>query len=83
MSKVKSGGAVAQHKQRSGKRLGLKRSGGQAVRAGNIILRQKGMTYKPGKNVGMGRDFTIFSMIDGVVNFSKRFGKTVVNVRTA
>ncbi len=80
MSKVKSGGAVRQHHQRPGKRLGLKKSGGQIIKTGQIIVRQKGTTYKPGKGVGLGRDFTIFAMMDGVVNFSKRLGKTVVNV---
>lgn len=80
MSKVKAGGAVRQHHQRPGKRLGLKKSGGQAVKTGQIIVRQKGTVYKPGKGVGVGRDHTIFALVSGVVQFSKRFGRTVVNV---
>lgn len=80
MSKVKSGGAVAQHHQRPGKRLGVKKYGGQVIKTGQIIIRQKGSTYKEGKGVARGRDFTIFAMMDGVVNFSKKMGKTVVNV---
>jgi large subunit ribosomal protein L27 len=81
MSKVKAGGASAhQHHQRPGKRLGFKKSGGQVIKTGQIIVRQKGSTYKEGKGVGVGRDFTIFAMMDGVVNFTKKFGKTVVNV---
>lgn len=80
MSHVKSGGSVRQHKQRPGKRLGLKKSGGEAIKVGQIIVRQKGTKYKPGKGVKLGRDYTIFSMMDGVVNFSQRFGRTVVNV---
>lgn len=81
MSHVKAGGSGAhQHHQRPGKRLGLKKSGGQAITIGQIIVRQKGTLYKPGKNVGLGRDYTIFAMIDGVVRFSKRFGRTIVNV---
>lgn len=85
MSKVKAGGKVAQHAQgkRKGRRLGLKKSGGQSVIAGNIILRQRGAKYKLGKNTGMGRDHTIFALIDGVVAFGKRLGKTTVSVITS
>ena len=83
MSKVKAGGAVRQHHQRPGKRLGLKKFGGEKVITGNIILRQRGLRYKPGTGVGVGRDHTIFAMIEGVVKFSKRLGKTVVNVISA
>ncbi len=80
MSHVKAGGAVRQHHQRPGKRRGVKRFGGEKVISGNIIVRQKGAVYKPGKGVGIGRDYTIFAMIDGVVAFGKKWGRTVVNV---
>jgi len=82
MSKVKASGAVAQHAQgkRHGKRLGLKKSGGQAVKPGNIILRQRGAKYKAGQNVGMGKDHTIFALVAGSVAFSKKMGRTVVSV---
>jgi len=80
MSHVKAGGSTRQHHQRPGKRLGLKKSGGQEVKVGQIILRQRGQVYRPGLNVDMGRDYTIFAMKDGNVAFSKRQGKTVVNV---
>ncbi len=81
MAHVKAGGASAhQHHQRRGKRLGLKKSDAQVVKNGNIIIRQKGTKYKPGKNVGLGRDYTIYALIDGVVKFSKRLGRTIVNV---
>lgn len=84
MSHVKAGGSGAhQHKQRPGKRLGVKVGAGQVIKTGQIIVRQKGSTFKEGKNVKAGRDFTLFSLIDGVVHFTKRFGKTVVNVKTA
>lgn len=85
MSHVKAGGKVAQHAQgkRHGKRLGLKKSGGQVVKAGNIIIRQRGAVYKPGKGVGMGKDHTIFAMMDGKVAFGVRMGKTTVNVVAA
>lgn len=83
MSHVKAGGSVQQHAQgkRHGKRLGLKKSGGQVVITGNIILKQKGTKYKPGKGVGLGRDHTIFAMTDGTVEFTTRQGRTVVNVK--
>ncbi len=82
MSHVKASGSVRQHKQgkRHGKRLGIKLSGGQEVKTGMIILRQRGELYKPGKGVGIGRDHTIFAMMNGVVAFGKRFGRTVINV---
>nr|2V47_0 Chain 0, 50s Ribosomal Protein L27 [Thermus thermophilus HB8]4V5A_B0 Chain B0, 50S RIBOSOMAL PROTEIN L27 [Thermus thermophilus HB8]4V5A_D0 Chain D0, 50S RIBOSOMAL PROTEIN L27 [Thermus thermophilus HB8]4WQR_E5 Chain E5, 50S ribosomal protein L27 [Thermus thermophilus HB8]4WQR_I8 Chain I8, 50S ribosomal protein L27 [Thermus thermophilus HB8]4WRO_I8 Chain I8, 50S ribosomal protein L27 [Thermus thermophilus HB8]4WSD_E5 Chain E5, 50S ribosomal protein L27 [Thermus thermophilus HB8]4WSD_I8 Chai len=54
------------------KRLGVKRYEGQVVRAGNILVRQRGTRFKPGKNVGMGRDFTLFALVDGVVEFQDR-----------
>ncbi|MFZ1720949.1 MAG: 50S ribosomal protein L27 [Microgenomates group bacterium] len=83
MSKVKASGKVAQQsqKKRHGKRLGVKKFGGEKVIAGNIILRQRGARYKAGQGVGMGKDHTIFAMIEGIVEFGKRFGRTVVNVR--
>ncbi len=82
MSKVKASGKVTQHAQgkRHGKRLGLKKAGGEVVKAGNIILRQRGAKYKAGKGVGMGKDHTIFAMIDGIVSFGKKWGRTVVQV---
>lgn len=83
MSHVKAGGSVNQHSQgaRKSKRLGLKKNGGETVKLGQIILRQRGAKYKPGKNVGIGCDDTIFAMKDGIVAFSQRFGRTVVNVQ--
>ncbi len=85
MAHVKGSGKVRQQSQqkRRGKRLGLKKFGGEAIQVGQIILRQRGMVYKPGKGVGVGRDHTIFAMQDGVVKFGKKHGKTVVNVVAA
>jgi large subunit ribosomal protein L27 len=82
MAHVKGSGSVTQHAQgkRHGKRMGVKKFGGETVKTGHIILKQKGAVYKTGKGVDMGRDYTIFAMQDGQVKFSKRFGKTVVNV---
>lgn len=82
MSHVKASGKVAQHAQgkRHGKRLGLKKSGGEKIQVGQIIVKQRGAKYKTGKGVGMGKDHTIFAMIDGLVKFGKRFGKTTISV---
>ena len=65
------------------KRLGTKVFSGQRVTAGSIIVRQKGTRIKPGKHVGLGRDYTIFSLVEGVVEFSERNGRTVVSVTPA
>lgn len=83
MSHVKAGGSVRQHHQRKGKRLGLKKFAGEKVATGHIILRQRGAKYKAGKGVAMGHDQTIFAMMSGVVQFSKKWGKTIVHVVTA
>ena len=80
MSHVKAGGSARQHHQRSGKRLGVKLFGGQKVKTGQIVIRQKGTKYRVGKNIGLGRDFTLFALKDGLVKFTKRFGRTIVNV---
>ena len=63
------------------KRLGLKKFGGQVVKAGNIIVRQRGTVHNPDKNVGMGKDHTLYALIDGTVAFSKKRGdKSFVSV---
>jgi large subunit ribosomal protein L27 len=82
MSHVKAGGSVHQHAQgsRKGKRLGLKKACGEQVLAGHIIMRQRGARYKAGKGVGMGHDHTIFAMQAGKVGFTRRWGRTVINV---
>ncbi|NCN45108.1 MAG: 50S ribosomal protein L27 [Candidatus Pacebacteria bacterium CG10_big_fil_rev_8_21_14_0_10_36_11] len=82
MAHVKGSGSVTQHAQgkRHGKRFGVKKSGGSVAKVGQVIIRQKGAKYKAGQGAKMGKDYTIFSMIDGVVTFGKRFGKTLVKV---
>jgi len=84
MAHVKGSGSVSQHSQgeRHGKRLGLKKTGGQEVKIGQIIIRQRGAKYKAGKQAGMGSDHTIFALKDGIVSFTRKFGKTIVNVVT-
>jgi large subunit ribosomal protein L27 len=69
MAHKKGGGSTRNGRDSQAKRLGVKRYDGQDVRPGTIILRQRGTRFHPGKNVGLGRDFTIYSMIDGRVKF--------------
>lgn len=84
MATKKGGGSTKNGRDTAGKRLGLKKFGGEAVRAGNIIIRQRGTRYHPGRNVGIGRDFTIFALIDGQVEYEKfAKSKTKVNVVAA
>ncbi|MEO7308678.1 MAG: 50S ribosomal protein L27 [Ferruginibacter sp.] len=81
MAHKKGEGSVKNGRDSHSKRLGVKIYGGQPALAGNIIIRQRGTTYHPGKNVGVGRDFTIFALTDGLVEFKKTRGdKTVVSV---
>ena len=81
MAHKKGEGSVKNGRDSQSKRLGVKIFGGQAAIAGNIIIRQRGTVYHPGKNVGLGKDFTIFATKDGVVEFRKtRDDKTFVSV---
>ena len=81
MAHKKSGGSSNNGRDSIGRRLGLKKSGGQAVIPGNIIVRQRGTKYHAGENVGLGKDHTIFALTEGTVKFSKSFDdKTVVSV---
>jgi large subunit ribosomal protein L27 len=69
MAHKKGGGSSRNGRDSRSKRMGVKKYGGEAVRAGNILVRQHGMRIKPGVNVGMGRDFTLFATADGLVRF--------------
>lgn len=80
MAKTKAGGKARQQSPRPGKRLGVKIFGDQAVKTGNIILRQRGTKFHPGEGVGIGRDHTLFALKDGLVQFIKRQGKKIVAV---
>ena len=71
MAHKKAGGSSRNGRDSKGQRRGVKVFGGETVRAGNIIIRQLGTRIHPGQNVGMGRDFTLFALIDGVVNFDR------------
>lgn len=84
MAHKKGEGSVKNGRDSHSKRLGVKIFGGQPAIAGNIIIRQRGTTYHPGKNVGVGRDFTIFALNDGVVEFRKaKNNRTYVSVNIA
>jgi large subunit ribosomal protein L27 len=72
MAHKKGLGSTKNGRDSQAKRLGVKRYGGQVVRAGHILVRQRGTKFKPGKNVGMGRDFTLFALVDGVVEFQDK-----------
>ena len=81
MAHKKGEGSVKNGRDSQSKRLGVKIYGGQSAASGSIILRQRGTVYHPGKNVGLGRDFTIFALTDGLVEFKKTKGdKTLVSV---
>jgi large subunit ribosomal protein L27 len=81
MAHKKGEGSVKNGRDSQSKRLGVKIYGGQPVISGNIIIRQRGTVYHPGKNVGVGRDFTLFALTDGVVEFKKsKNDKNIVNV---
>lgn len=71
MAHKKAVGSTKNGRDSRGKRLGVKKFGGQAVRAGNILVRQRGSTFHAGPNVGTGRDYTLFALVDGVVEFKQ------------
>jgi large subunit ribosomal protein L27 len=81
MAHKKGEGSVRNGRDSHSKRLGVKIFGGQAAVSGNIIVRQRGTVYHPGNNVGLGKDFTIFALADGVVEFRKTRNKTLISVK--
>jgi large subunit ribosomal protein L27 len=72
MAHKKAGGSSRNGRDTEGRRLGVKKFGGEKVIAGNIIIRQRGTAVKPGRNVGLGKDHTIFALVDGQVKFERR-----------
>jgi large subunit ribosomal protein L27 len=77
----KAGGSSGNGRDSIGKRLGVKRFGGQYVTAGSILVRQRGTTFKPGLNVGLGRDYTLYAKSDGIVHFSTgRGGRRLIRI---
>jgi large subunit ribosomal protein L27 len=82
MAHKKAGGSSRNGRDSAGQRLGVKLFGGQAIEAGNIIVRQRGTQFHPGENVGMGKDHTLFALADGRVEFRKGFKRrTYVSVQ--
>ena len=75
MASKKAGGSTTNGRDSIAKRLGVKLFGGQSVKAGGIIVRQRGSTFHAGENVGTGRDYTLFALKDGTVNFSVKANK--------
>lgn len=81
MAHKKAGGSSRNGRDSIGRRLGIKRYGGETVLAGNIIVRQRGTKWKPGKNVGLGKDHTIFALINGEVAFTRgKSDRAIVNI---
>jgi len=81
MAHKKAGGSSRNGRDTAGRRLGVKKFGGEAVIAGNIIVRQRGTKWYPGDNVGMGKDHTLFALIEGQVKFTRgKGGKSFVHV---
>ena len=74
MAHKKAGGSSRNGRDSAGRRLGVKKFGGESVIAGNIIIRQRGTKYHPGANVGMGKDHTLFALTDGKVSFQQKSG---------
>jgi large subunit ribosomal protein L27 len=80
MAHKKAGGSSRNGRDSDGRRLGVKKFGGERVIAGNIIIRQRGTTVHPGANVGMGKDHTLFALCAGHVDFGKKAGRAFVSV---
>ena len=80
MAKKKAAGKTRQQKRTAGKRLGTKVSSGQKVTSGSIIVRQRGSEFHAGEGTKLGRDFTLFATVDGVVKYGKKMGNKVISV---
>jgi large subunit ribosomal protein L27 len=84
MAHKKAAGSSRNGRDSAGQRLGVKRFGGQEVTAGSILVRQRGTTFHPGNNVGCGKDYTLFALVDGVVTFeTKAKGRKHISVYAA
>lgn len=80
MAHKKGGGSSKNGRDSNAQRLGVKRSGGELVTAGSILVRQRGTRFHPGTNVGKGRDDTLFAKIDGNVTFTDRKGRKIISI---
>ncbi|MEJ2467958.1 MAG: 50S ribosomal protein L27 [Campylobacterales bacterium] len=72
MAHKKGQGSTQNNRDSAGRRLGVKKFGGESVRAGNIIVRQRGTKVHPGQNIGMGKDHTLYALVDGIVQFERK-----------
>lgn len=75
MASKKGAGSTKNGRDSNAQRLGVKKFGGEKVKAGNILIRQRGMKFKPGLNVGCGKDFTLYAITDGIIKFDSKDGK--------
>ena len=80
MAHKKAGGSSRNGRDSAGRRLGVKKFGGEIVISGNIIVRQRGTKFHPGTNVGLGKDHTLFATVDGKISFKKTRKRTLVSV---
>ena len=80
MAHKKGAGSTKNGRDSNAKRLGVKRFGGEKVKAGNILVRQRGTKFKSGSNVRCGKDFTLFALVDGIVKFDYDNGKQRINI---
>ncbi|MDO8429665.1 MAG: 50S ribosomal protein L27 [Candidatus Daviesbacteria bacterium] len=80
MAHKKAGGSVGKNRDSISKRLGVKHYGGEVVKVGNIIIRQKGSHFYPGVGTQKGNDYTIYAVLDGKVHFNKKHGRRIVEV---
>jgi len=83
MAHKKGQGSIRNGRDSASKRLGVKRFGGEVVTAGSILIRQRGTQFTPGRNVGTGRDWTLYALVDGKVSFDKNSRRVNVLVETA
>ena len=82
MAHKKGAGSTKNGRDSKSKRLGIKKFGGERVKAGNILVRQRGAKFKPGYNVGCGKDFTLFALTEGTVKFDYKNKKSFINIIT-
>ena len=83
MAHKKAGGSSRNGRDSEGRRLGVKKYGGELVIPGNIIVRQRGTKFHPGRNVGMGKDHTLFALTEGHVTFKKSAARTTISIEPA
>ena len=80
MASKKGAGSTKNGRDSNAQRLGVKKFGGEKVKAGNILVRQRGMKFKPGLNVGCGKDFTLYAITDGIIKFDSKENQKRINI---